>query len=147
MSFESANIGMEYVQEGATRALQLTDEWAYRFLDVHLQPVVQSDGDTTPPVSPSNGDVYILASTGCTGLWAGHENKVALYYNSLWWFWTPKEGWIFYNETDEIKVLWNGSAWVKNTDVTDPLDSDSASATGTKINSLISALELIGILP
>jgi hypothetical protein len=44
----------------------------------------------TPPMSPSNGDRYLI-DVG-TGVWTAHSNKIAEYLNTSWIYTTPTEG-------------------------------------------------------
>ena len=40
----------------------------------------------TPPVSPSEGDTYVIGPGPATGAWVGHENAVAGYFFGQWIF-------------------------------------------------------------
>lgn len=70
-----------------------------------LQGFANSIGDTTPPGSPSIGDVYILGASP-TGVWLGHAQEIAIYENDMlgfsdgpgWLYWTPKDGMWFWVE-------------------------------------------------
>ena len=66
---------------------------------VHLS--VKDRNLTTPPVSPANGDTYIPAATA-TGVWTGHENKIAVYEVSAWVIYTPRTGWVAYIEDEQV---------------------------------------------
>lgn len=45
----------------------------------------------TPPGSPSAGDVYLVAASA-TGAWVGQDNKLAVYKNAAWTFYTAFPG-------------------------------------------------------
>jgi len=66
---------------------------------------------TTPPESPSEGDVYIPA-TNSTGAWNGHDDDIAHYYNGSWHFYTPVEGWRIWLNDEDTLAVWDGSAWI-----------------------------------
>lgn len=68
-------------------------------------------GIDTPPGSPTEGDSYVIGATP-TGLWAGHANKVTIYFDSVWRFFTPKEGWLVYSRQDENYFKYTGTSWV-----------------------------------
>lgn len=69
---------------------------------------------SSPPLSPAEGDAYIVSATA-TGAWAGKENNVA-YYNGVWKFIAPNEGLIIW-VNDEGKIYYySGSAWVAYSD-------------------------------
>lgn len=63
-----------------------------------------------PPVSPSNGDRYIVGGTP-TGDWAGFANWLAV-YRDAWEFYEPKEGDSVILITDLSRYSFDGSGWV-----------------------------------
>lgn len=65
---------------------------------------------TTPPASPSNGDLYIVP-TSANGAWSGQTNKIAHYTNGAWLFYTPSSGWHFFSIADTKFVWFNGTSW------------------------------------
>ncbi len=87
----------------------VTHNEALEILDAVVQLTVQAFDATTPPTSPSEGQVWALGASP-TGAWAGQGNKLAAYYNGGWIFVTPRAGWRATLGT-EIRV-WSGSAWV-----------------------------------
>lgn len=75
-----------------------------------------------PPVSPNNGDAYLLVGTPA-GAWAGHQNAIAVWStgvtlsgtntpNPSWVFYAPNPGWTAWNTATAQVLTWNGSAWV-----------------------------------
>jgi hypothetical protein len=55
-----------------------------------VRPPVQfanliSDAFNAPPLSPVDGDVFLIGSAA-SGLWAGHSNELVIYKNSGWTF-------------------------------------------------------------
>jgi hypothetical protein len=65
----------------------------------------------TPPVSPANGDRY-LVNTAPTGAWAGQANKFAIWYTSFWSFRSPVEGEETYLQNTDEWLFYDGTAWV-----------------------------------
>lgn len=63
----------------------------------------------TPPSSPANGDVYIVAASP-TGAWSGKAGQVA-YFDQVWRFIEPKEGLMLWLNDENIHVVYNGSTW------------------------------------
>lgn len=45
----------------------------------------------TPPVSPANGDRYIIPA-GATGVWAGRTNQIAVRVATVWEYYVPLVG-------------------------------------------------------
>ncbi len=79
-------------------------------LDQIVQLSVISSALASPPVSPTEGDRYIIGSSA-TGAWAGKDLNVAYYVNGLWTFLIPRIGWQAYDETVNTMLVWTGSAW------------------------------------
>jgi len=62
---------------------------------------------TVLPVSPTDGDIYIVRSDA-----AAEPNKVAVRDNGAWVYLTPQEGWrAWVRDTDEL-VVFDGTSWV-----------------------------------
>lgn len=73
------------------------------------QPVI--DRLSTPPVSPSENDRYLVVATA-TDSWSGQEGNIAEYIDSSWQFITPSEGWILRDNDDNIHLEYDGSQWI-----------------------------------
>lgn len=67
---------------------QGTDVFAYSVINVTT---------TTPPVSPSIGDAYLIA-TGGTGAWSTHDDEITVYQSRGWEFIDFGIGRFIYNE-------------------------------------------------
>ena len=72
---------------------------------------------TAPPVSPSDGDLYIPAATA-TGAWVGQENKIAGWddVGSVWKFQSPPNGFRVWVTDESRKIICNTGAWHKAED-------------------------------
>jgi hypothetical protein len=66
---------------------------------------------TTPPVSPSEEDYYIIA-TGGTGAWAGGDGKVAQYTGTNWAIHDVEEGHLAYAADEDKFYLHTDTTWV-----------------------------------
>jgi Ice-binding-like/Protein of unknown function (DUF2793) len=91
----------------------------FRGIQTLVMPNVISVFGNTPPVSPVNGQTYIVG-TAPTGVWAGQANAVAYWANDpqdgvvstpQWEFYTPQAGWTFYNQATGTALTWNGTSW------------------------------------
>jgi len=79
-----------------------------------LEYTVISYGLLTPPGSPNFGDYYVIG-IGAIGDWLGHDNEIAMWNLSGWYFISPSEGTTVYSQTDVRKyTFWNGS-WLQST--------------------------------
>jgi hypothetical protein len=71
---------------------------------------VKSKSIATPPVSPSSGDRYIIASNP-TGDWATFTNYITVYINSVWQMYQPKIGFVSYIEDLNVLNIYD-SSWI-----------------------------------
>ena len=70
----------------------ITHNEALRALDVLVQLTVHSRELNFAPETPAEGDSYIIGGSA-TGLWAGHDGKIAAYRDAAWMFFPPTTGW------------------------------------------------------
>lgn len=77
------------------------------------QDSAKSKDQTTPPVSPSNGDRYIIPS-GATGAWINKTNEIAHRNNSAWECYTPQVGWSIFIDDENKNYVFNGTSWVRS---------------------------------
>lgn len=106
------NTGIPYVPEN-TQDPAAGLNLALNVIDALLQTAVINMSLTEPPGSPSDGDLYIVA-TGATGVWAGQDNNLARYV-------AEGDFWQFYEAGTNVHVVlnlddgglyaWTGSTW------------------------------------
>lgn len=80
-------------------------------LDTLQHLSVKSKSVATPPVSPTAGDRYIIASNP-TGVWATFTDYITVYINSVWQMYTPKIGFIAYIEDLNVLNIYANSVWI-----------------------------------
>ena len=88
----------------------VTHNEALLALDVLVQAGVLDRDLTAPPVSPVDGDTYIIAA-GATGAWAAKDLNLAAWQDGAWKFHAPQEGWMVQLADEDIVVIWDGTAW------------------------------------
>ena len=71
----------------------------------------------TPPGSPAEGDLYIVAASA-TGDWVGRDLEIA-YYEQVWRFITPNEGFVIWVNDENALYGFDGAAWVKVVEATE----------------------------
>jgi hypothetical protein len=104
------NLTLPEMASGTSQKHVLFNE-AMQRVDAAVQLSVIDTTTTAPPVSPSDGDAYVVAATA-TGVWTGRETDIAAYFDGQWIFLTPSTGWIAYNQDTDTHIKWNGTAWV-----------------------------------
>ena len=108
---ETPNLPLQQLANGLQNFLLVNTSLA--IIDVLLQTPVISKDLTAAPVSPADGDFYIMASA-----WAGIAdaavNNLAVYRSGSGWIVIePKEGWKFECAADEITYRFDGAAWLE----------------------------------
>lgn len=105
----SPNLTLPYIQ-AAQAQKHITHNEAIRALDAIVQIGVIDRSLTAPPVSPSEGDRY-LVPTGATGAWTGHVNAIAAWQDGAWAIYVPKAGWLAYVADEAVLLAYDGAAW------------------------------------
>ena len=90
-------------------------EWQQAVIDKDL---------ATPPVSPVDGDRYIVAASP-TGAWAGQANSIAWYYNAAWVFDVPTEGFKTWVKDENKFYTFDGTSWAALDMLTSVYDTDN----------------------
>lgn len=104
------NTNLPLVAEAQAGA-HTTHNTALAFLDAFVFPALDDRAINAPPGSPANGSRYLIGGSP-TGDWAGHAAEVAVYMAG-WYFFAPKEGWIFLVKDEDIYVYYDGAAWIE----------------------------------
>ncbi len=82
-----------------------------KMIDTLLRGSVLDRDLTAPPGGESNGDAYIVG-TSPTGAWATHEDDIAVWTESAWYFLTPEQGQLFYIEDEAVlSVFKTATGW------------------------------------
>lgn len=105
----SNNIGFTFIEQSQSQK-EVTANAALAAIDALMNTGAIDKDLATPPTSPANGDVYIVAASP-TGAWAGKAGQIA-YYNSGWKFIVPKEGVTLWVKDEDVYYIYSGSAWV-----------------------------------
>lgn len=92
---------------------ELTHNQALAVLDQLAQAVVVDKDLASPPGSPANGAMYIVAASA-TGDWSGHSGKLAYWLTTVaaWTFITPADGWSVWVTDEAVRYELKAGAWV-----------------------------------
>lgn len=102
-------IGQATLEEGQQGAA-VTVNTALLALDALIFSAVLSQ-ETAPPVSPAEADRHLVIATA-TGVFATHENDIALYWNAAWVYYTPQAGWRVKDLETGQQFEFDGTDWV-----------------------------------
>jgi Protein of unknown function (DUF2793) len=107
---DSTHLALPYL-EAAQAQKHVTHNEALRVLDAVVMLSVLDRDLAAPPVSPADGDRYLVAS-GATGAWSGLDGKIAARQDGAWRFCAPREGWRLWIADDDILLVFNGASWI-----------------------------------
>jgi hypothetical protein len=96
--------------EAAQAQKHVTVNESLRRLDALVHLAVKGRTHASPPLSPADGDRYIVAG-GATGAWAGADGKVAAWSDGAWTLFTPGIGWRAWDAGAGEFVMHNGAGW------------------------------------
>ena len=109
-STHSPNLKLPLVQAAQSQK-HITVNQALQALDVLSQMAAFSRNETTPPISPENGDRYLIPANA-SGDWADHEHYIAVWLYNSWLYFPPRDGWrLWIIDEERLLVFINGS-WV-----------------------------------
>lgn len=101
-------------------------------LDATVLLSVLSATTPTPPVSPTVGDRYIIA-TSATGDWLGLDGQLAVWNDAgiAWEFYVPKSGWFCRADDSRQVYVYDTGAWVLEGSLYGQYADDTAAATAS----------------
>lgn len=89
----------------------VTHNEALALLDALVQIACLDKDLASPPVSPAEGDRYLVASAHPGGAWAGLSGRIALFQDGAWTGIAPRPGWLAYLVDEADLYTFTGSAW------------------------------------
>lgn len=90
---------------------EVTVNEAFAIVDAILNVGAADKDLATPPGSPAEGDLYIVAASA-TGDWSSHEDDITYYNNSEWKFITPQEGMRLWVSDENRLYIYDGTEWL-----------------------------------
>jgi hypothetical protein len=104
----TVQLGLDVLAENQAQAEVLINELVER-LDAFAHFGVK-DKDLETPASHAEGARYHLGATP-TGDWTGQGGDIAISFGSVWYFFTPKEGWLMWVDNEDVLYVYDGSTW------------------------------------
>lgn len=98
--------------------------------------IIKDKDENDPPGSPTDGDAYIVAATA-TGVWTGHEGKIAFRMNTAWEIITPIEGTRAYTQDENLWYQYSGAAWAVDPTALTSLAITVSTQTGTSYTAVL----------
>jgi hypothetical protein len=107
---DTPNLVLPYLAANQSQKHVTVNE-ALRRLDALVQITVQSAALATPPVSPTEGQRWILPASP-TGAWAGHAGQIAAWQDGAWAFYAPLDGWTAIEISTDTLLLYNAGTGI-----------------------------------
>lgn len=107
---DTPNLVLPYLAANQSQKHVTVNE-ALRRLDALVQVTVQSAALATPPVSPTEGQRWILPASP-TGAWAGHAGQIAAWQDGAWAFYAPLDGWTAIDISTDTLLLYNAGTGI-----------------------------------
>ncbi|WP_048646071.1 DUF2793 domain-containing protein [Nitratireductor soli] len=106
---QTAKLDLPYIMPSQAQK-HVTHNEALRLLDGLVQMSVLDRDLPDPPVSPANGNLYLVAAGG-SGAWAGWDAGIAYYVDGAWQRLAPRPGWRAWVEDEGKLIVFDGSGW------------------------------------
>ncbi|SEL92083.1 Protein of unknown function [Bosea lupini] len=106
---ETPRLGLPLLAAGQAQK-HVTHNDALMRLDALVHLVVASRTQTVPPASPGETAAYIVPAGG-TGVFAGHQDDLAIFEDGAWSFLDPRSGWQAWVSDEAEHHVWTGTQW------------------------------------
>lgn len=107
----SLNLELPFVAASQAQKHVTVNE-SLRRIDAVVQLAVKDRTLNAPPVSPSEGERYIVGpAPDPMSAWAGEAHNIAAYIDGAWIFFVPREGWLSYVMAESALVFFDGQEW------------------------------------
>ncbi len=130
----TAHLGVTLVEQAQAQK-EVTVNEALTRMEALLNTGAKDKDLATPPGSPTQGDVYIVAASP-TGDWAGQSGKIA-YFDQLWQFIVPAEGVTLWVNDEDAPYTYDGAAWIKTCAVMQNVSLLGINATADATNKFV----------
>lgn len=107
MSSFSSRLGLPYLTTGVGDNIVVHNRALTR-VDALSMPMVKTRNLTTPPGSPSAGQMWIVKATGA-GAWSGKSHNLAYWTGTAWEFFAPVVGMQVWVEDEKVVATYLGS--------------------------------------
>lgn len=104
------HLGLNLLEQAQAQK-EITVNTALMRIDALLNTAASSLGETSPPSSPTEGEVHIVGNSA-TGDWSGHDHEIA-YFEQIWRFIIPNEGAMLWVSDEDKHYVFDGSGWIE----------------------------------
>lgn len=106
---DTPRLGLPLLAAGQAQK-HVTHNDALMRLDALVHLVVSSRTQTVPPASPGETAAYIVPAGG-SGVFAGHQDALAIFEDGAWSFLAPRAGWQAWVSDEAEHHVWTGTQW------------------------------------
>lgn len=136
-SQETPNLKLPYIV-AAQAQKHVTHNEAIRALDAIVHIAVLDATLASPPSEPTDGDRYIVAADA-TDAWVSRSGHIAAWQDGAWQFYQPREGWLVWDRSGELLLVWDGTTWTSAGGGHQNLAMMGINATADATNRLVAA--------
>lgn len=105
----TARLNLPFLVPGQSQKELFLNE-ALQLVDMLVQPIVEALGASTPPASPTIGQMFIVGDSAA-GEWAGHSHDLAALTQGGWRFTRAFEGLTVLLRISGMPVRFAGGQW------------------------------------
>ncbi|NJR20558.1 MAG: DUF2793 domain-containing protein [Hyphomonadaceae bacterium] len=110
MAQPSSNLGFNFLQASQADKHVVMNE-ALELLDILVGQRVLEIGRVNAPSAPNVGDTYVVGAPAA-GVWAGQDQRLAIWRGDVWQFLTPRAGWTVADASAGFAVkVFDGTSW------------------------------------
>lgn len=106
---DTPRLGLPLLAAGQAQK-HVTHNDALMRLDALVHLVVASRSQSVPPASPGETAAYIVPAGG-SGVFAGHQDDLAIFEDGAWSFLDPRPGWQAWVTDEAEHHVWTGAQW------------------------------------
>ena len=107
---QTPNLQLPYIMPSQAQK-HVTHNEAIRALDALVQIAVLDRDLVSPPLSPADGDRYLIAAGGLDA-WDGKDGQIAAWQDGAWAFFAASAGWLVWVGDESRLLCHDGAAFV-----------------------------------
>ncbi|MBN9245291.1 MAG: DUF2793 domain-containing protein [Mesorhizobium sp.] len=130
----SPNLSLPYIMPSQAQK-HVTHNEALVALDAIIQLAVLDKDVGAPPLSPGEGDRYLVAA-GADGGWVGRDGAVAAWQDGAWVFYAPRPGWRAWVGDEGCLYVFDGAGWTALAGVDGTFETVGVNTTADATNKL-----------
>ncbi len=130
MTIQTPRLNTPYIISTQSQK-EVTHNMALNMLDALVQSSVESSILSVPPLSPTEGNLWLVDSVA-TGDWTSHDNELAQFIGGIWQFYLPFEGMLVWLKDDGVMAHYSSGLWQKGVVTANSIEISGQQIIGTQ---------------